>query len=33
VTPAAVMLVDVLNMLDDALGYEQVDTATFWSGE
>ena len=32
VTPAAVMVVDVLNMLHDALGFEHVDTTEVWSG-
>ena len=32
VTPAAVMVVDVLNMLQDALGFESVDTTEVWSG-
>jgi len=32
VTPAAVMVVDVLNMLQDALGFEHVDTTAVWSG-
>jgi hypothetical protein len=33
VSPAAVMVVDVLNMLEDALGFEPVDDVTFWSGQ
>jgi hypothetical protein len=33
VTAAAAMVVDVLNMLQEALGFESVDSVTFWSGE
>jgi hypothetical protein len=33
ITPEAVMLVAVLNLLQEALGVEQVDIVTFWSGE
>jgi hypothetical protein len=31
VAPGAVMLCDVLNSLQSALGYESVDVITFWS--